>query len=388
MPLVLLTFFILYSGMHLYAFIKAKAALAFSMGTSICLALFMAIMVAAPLLVRLTEKAGYGSYARLIAYIGYMWLGALFLFSSYSFAVDLYRLLVFAVRHMLQRDFSGLTLPQKYAFFIPLVLSILTSGYGYFEARAIRAERITIKTPKIPAEAGIIRIVQISDLHLGLIVREDRLRRVLKIVEEAHPDMLVSTGDLVDGELCDLSGLSDLFKEINPRFGKFAITGNHEFYAGIENSRCFTEDSGFTLLRGKAVTVAGIINIVGIDDPAGKTYGIKRDIPERELLSGLAREKFTLFLKHRPFVNKDALGLFNLQLSGHNHKGQIFPFSIITRLYYPFHTGFVGLSDNSFLYISRGAGTWGPPIRFLSPPEVAVIELVPASLPPSGLSSQ
>jgi len=94
------------------------------------------------------------------------------------------------------------------------------------------------------------------------------------------------------------------------------------------------------------------------------------------LLSGLPQDKFTLFLKHRPIVDQDAKGLFDLQLSGHIHKGQIFPFSIITWLYYPVNSGRMNLTDNAFLYVSRGAGTWGPPIRFLSPPEVAAIELV------------
>lgn len=166
-------------------------------------------------------------------------------------------------------------------------------------------------------------------------------------------------------------------KAINPRYGKFAITGNHEFYAGIENARCFTENAGFTFLRGESVTVAGMINIAGVDDPAGRYYGLK-DISEKGVLSKLPRDKFTLLLKHRPTVDKDAVGLFDLQLSGHAHKGQIFPFSLITRIYYR-HTadaGHLKLMDNFYLYVSRGSGTWGPPIRFLAPPEVTVIELV------------
>ena len=89
-------------------------------------------------------------------------------------------------------------------------------------------------------------------------------------------------------------------------------------------------------------------------------------------------DKFTILLKHRPVVDKNAHGLFDLQLSGHAHKGQIFPFSLLTWLYYrhTLHAGTLRLVDDSYLYVSRGAGTWGPPIRFLSPPEVTVIELV------------
>jgi predicted MPP superfamily phosphohydrolase len=206
-------------------------------------------------------------------------------------------------------------------------------------------------------------------------VREERLNRILDRVKAEQPDILVSTGDLLDGQVCRLNGLEELLKEVRPRYGKFAITGNHEFYAGIENARCFIENAGFTFLRGEGVTIAGIINIAGVDDPAGKIYGV-RDISERELLSGLPREKFTLFLKHRPLVDKTVIGLFDLQLSGHIHKGQIFPFTLVTALLYPINSGRLDLPNNSLVYVSRGSGTWGPPIRFLAPPEVTAIELV------------
>ena len=96
---------------------------------------------------------------------------------------------------------------------------------------------------------------------------------------------------------------------------------------------------------------------------------------EHDLLSKLPRQNFTLFLKHRPLLDKGALGLFDLQLSGHAHKGQIFPFSIFTKLSYPTDDGCLRLADGSYLCVSRGAGTWGPPIRFLAPPDVVVIEL-------------
>jgi len=89
----------------------------------------------------------------------------------------------------------------------------------------------------------------------------------------------------------------------------------------------------------------------------------------------LPREKFTLFLKHQPVISSESVGMFDLQLSGHTHKGQIFPFNLITKLYYPIHTGISKLNGNALLYVSRGSGTWGPPVRFLSPPEVTIIDI-------------
>jgi uncharacterized protein len=371
-----LIFFFLYGGMHLYAFLKARSAFAFSTAAGLLVALFMLIMIFAPVIIRLSEKAGLEVFARFMSYIGYTWLGVLFLFVSVSLVVDVYRLLLYSVQAILKKDFSSVTLTASYAFFIPLSFAIIIAVYGYFEALNIRTETLTIKSPKIPASIGRLRIVQISDVHLGLIVREERLENILNKVKAADPDILVSTGDLVDGQINSLTGLAGDLKQVKARYGKFAITGNHEFYAGIEQALHFTEQSGFAMLRGEGLTIPGLINIVGVDDPQAKNFGFMPKKTEKELLSGFPGDRFTLFLKHRPFVDKSALGLFDLQLSGHVHKGQIFPFSIITGLYYPVQAGFANFADNSKLYVSRGCGTWGPPIRFLSPPEVTVIDLV------------
>jgi predicted MPP superfamily phosphohydrolase len=374
--LFLFTFFLIYAGLHLYAFLKARAAIGFGTAWAICLALFMLLMIAAPFITRVLEKSGNETAARVSAYAGYTWLGLLFLFSSYAFLMDALRLVLHAGGLISGRNISPPGMSPSYLFFLPLVLAVVTSVYGYFEARDIRTERVTIRTSRIPAEVGRLRIVQISDVHLGLIVREERLKRILSIVKAAHPDILVSTGDLVDGEICKLNHLSDLFAEIKPRYGKYAVTGNHEFYAGFEQAKCFTEGAGFTLLRGDAVIPGGVINVAGVDDPAGGIYGLSKNISEEVLLADLPEDKFTILLKHRPIVDKNAAPFFDLQLSGHVHGGQIFPFTVATWLYYPVISGYVKVSDRAYLYESRGAGTWGPPIRFLAPPEVAVIDLV------------
>jgi len=376
MILFLVSILLVYSLLHLYIFLKIKAALTFGNGTTIFLLFFMAIMVSAPVIVRVSERDGFEFSARLISYIGYTWMGFAFLFLSVSLAIDLYRFFLYASGFILQTGISHLAPSPRSAFVIPLVVAAVISSYGYFEARSIRNETVIIKSPKIPKEVGTLRIVQISDVHLGLIVREGRLKRILREVKRAKPDILVSTGDLVDGQIDSLTGLAKALKAINPKYGKFAITGNHEFYAGLDQALLFTEKAGFTVLRGEALTVAGILTIAGVDDPTGKRFGLLTGVSERALLSGLPREKFTLLLKHMPVVDENALGLFDLQLSGHTHKGQIFPFSLITRLFFPTYAGLLHLPNNSYLYVSKGSGTWGPPIRFLSPPEVTVIELV------------
>jgi predicted MPP superfamily phosphohydrolase len=113
-----------------------------------------------------------------------------------------------------------------------------------------------------------------------------------------------------------------------------------------------------------------------VDDPAlPRGAG---EATEQALLASLPRDRFTILLKHRPTVEPQSRGLFDLQLSGHVHKGQIFPFNLITHLVYPVKMGLSGDGAGSLLYVSRGSGTWGPPLRVLAPPEVTVIDLLPA----------
>jgi len=369
-------FLLLYGGVHFYIFLKARAAFAFGVWSGISLTLVMAIMIAMPVMTRFAVKYGFESTARLLAVIGYVWMAAALLFFTSSLILDLYRLLVYAAGLILQMGLPHAIPSARYLFTIPLLVSLCATTYGYFEAKAVRAERITIKTSKIPRETGKLTIAQISDLHLGLIVREDRLMRILEEVKKASPDLVVSTGDLVDEQINHLDGCAQLLREINPRYGKFAVVGNHEFYAGLPHALQFIRDAGFSILRGEGTTIAGVINIAGVDDPTGRRMGLMKEVSEPWLLSRLPREHFTILLKHQPRVEKGSYGLFDLQLSGHTHKGQFFPFNIFTHYIYPVDSGFVNLGNNAYLNVNRGAGTWGPPIRLLSPPEVTIIELI------------
>jgi hypothetical protein len=374
--LFFITFYSVYGLLHLYAFLKIKSAFSPGAKTVISIIVFMVIMLFSPSIIHYLEKAGLELPARLMSYIGYIWMGVLLLFIAAALFIDIYRLLIYICGLILRRDLSVIIPAAKTSFHLCTIFALTVSIYGFFEARDIRTEHLRIQTPKVPAEIGTITIVQISDVHLGLINRKEKLGSIIKIIKNAGPDILVSTGDLVDGQINRLEGLAEMLQAVKTEYGKYAVTGNHEFYAGINQALDFTRRAGFTVLRGEADIAGGIINVAGVDDSTGRQFRLFKGATEGELLPGLDSKKFTLLLKHRPRIEKDAPGLFDLQLSGHTHKGQFFPFSLITKLYYSIDSGFLSLSKGSNLYISRGTGTWGPPIRFLSPPEVTVIELV------------
>lgn len=373
----LLLYLAIYPLVHCYAFRKIRTAFLPGKKARLSIVLFMAVMIAAPILVRLAEAAGIATGARFWAYASFSWMGLLFLFLTIFGTADAIRYATLAVGKIKKRTLPRAQVSPRQLFAAQAMLVLAVYGYGMFEAADIRLEHLEIASPKITKQTGRIRIAQISDVHLGLIVREEKLKRILAKIQEARPDILVSTGDLLDGQLNHLNTEADLLAAVNPPLGKFAITGNHEFYAGLQDALDFTKKSGFTLLRQQGVAVGGI-NLVGVDDPAVMAFDKKSAMPERDILFAQSRKDFTVLLKHRPDVDPDSLGLFDLQLSGHTHKGQIFPFNLLTWFFYPQRAGQLTKLDNGFLYLSRGTGTWGPPIRFLAPPEVTIIDLVPA----------
>ncbi len=376
MTLFLLKFLLIYGLMHGYVFLKARAAFSAGPGAGAPVALAMLVMVLSPLAAGFLARHGAEGAARAATWGSYVWMALVFLLVVMLLAVDLYRGLVSLAGVAARADLSAVVPGARAAFLVPLVLSSAATAWGFHEALDIRTERVVIETDRLPENVERVRVCQISDVHLGPIVREERLARMLDAVRRENPDLLVSTGDLVDGRLDQQPGLLEQLREIRPALGKVAVTGNHEFYAGLEKALAFTKDAGFDVLRGEVRDVGGILTVAGVDDPAGRGFDLRgRSNGERDLLAGLSRDRFVLFLKHRPVVEEESLGLFDLQLSGHTHRGQIFPFNHIVDLYFPRSSGLHDLG-HSHLYVSRGSGTWGPPIRLLAPPEVTVIELV------------
>jgi hypothetical protein len=377
MILFLLSFFLLYGGIHLFLYVRLKAAFPLTTWVHAAVVLSLLVLFISPILVRLFERQGYEGAACFLSYLGYSWMGVVFLFFVASLCLDFYRFAIW-----MNSDIGGFELNHLYPsalvlFLAPLLIAVTVNIYGYFEAINIRTEYLVIRSVKIPKNIEKLRIVQISDVHVGMIVRDGRLERMMEAVKKAAPDILVSTGDLVDGQIDNIHGSLPLLKSIQAKYGKYAVTGNHEFYAGLDQALDFTRKAGFTVLRGEGINVAGMIDIAGVDDPAGKRMGNYRGIPETKILADLPGQRYKLLLKHQPIIDPGALGAFDLQLSGHTHKGQIFPFGMVTGLVFPLQGGFFDLPEGSRLYVSRGTGTWGPPVRLLSPPEITIIDLIP-----------
>jgi len=376
MSLFLLSFFLVYGSMHVYALLKARSALAFGPGTTLALLLLLGILLCAPIVTHQLSRHGYEGASRSVAHVGYLWMGFLFFLTCLNLSADLLRLPLWAMERGGIAANAREALGGRPAFLCIAGLAVALSAYAIVEASRIEVVRVRIVTDRLPASVPSLRIAQITDLHLGLIHRNGKAREVAAIVAREHPDLFVSTGDLVDGQLDGVAALAEILRGIPAPRGKFAVLGNHEYYAGIGRSIAFTRGSGFTLLRDEAVTIDNAVRIAGVDDPAGARFGRTGGTQEAALLGDRPYGRFTVLLKHRPQLDPATGGKFDLQLSGHTHHGQIFPFRLLTRLFFPLLAGDHPVPGGGILHVSRGTGTWGPPMRFLAPPEITVVDIV------------
>ena len=379
MSLFLLSFLLIYGSMHAYALFRAKTALAFGPGTTLALLLLLSLLLCAPIATRLLGRHGYEVSARTVAHVGYLWMGFLFFLTCLNLSADLLRRALAALGRGGIAANAARELAGRSAFLCIAGLAVALSAYSIVEATRIEVVRVRIVTDRLPASVPSLRIAQITDLHLGLIHRVGKAREVAALVAREQPDIFVSTGDLVDGQLDGVEELAEILRGIPAPRGKIAVLGNHEYYAGIDRTIAFTRKSGFTLLRDEAVTIDDAVRVAGVDDPAGAQFGRTVGTSEAALLGNRPDGRFTLLLKHRPKLDPATGGNFDLQLWGHTHPGQIFPFRLLTRLIYPLLAGDHPVTGGGILHVSRGTGTWGPPMRFLASPEITVVDIVRSS---------
>jgi predicted MPP superfamily phosphohydrolase len=371
-------YFCIYGAAHLYLLIKWRRAFYFQGMEYFLLFLVLTFLFLAPINARILESQGHWLAALVMTWTGFLWMGFIFIYVCLALPLDGYHLFVGAGQRLTEADWTNLMLSRRQSVGLAVIMTFALMVYGAVEAHRISIETVTIRTSRLPATIGRIRIVQISDVHLGPMLYPGRVASMIEAIEQAQPDLLVCTGDLVDGPLLHPEAVAAEFRNISVPMGKFAVTGNHEYYFGIERASAFIKEAGFTLLNGQSVPTGNHIVATGIDDPAGGHSG-KNKLAESQLSAALPKDKFAVLLKHRPVIDPAAKGQFNLQLSGHTHQGQIFPFGLLIRLLYSMDHGLHRIAADSWIYVSRGTGTWGPPLRILAPPEITVIDVVPAA---------
>jgi predicted MPP superfamily phosphohydrolase len=237
-----------------------------------------------------------------------------------------------------------------------------------------RVKQIVIPVKNLPKELSGFTIVQLSDLHLESYKSRAVIVDIVDKIIALKPDMVVITGDLLDGGAGGEPLFCEQLKRLNPPHGVFAITGNHEYYSRMKPFLDMAKCANIKVLINQSVTLAGGLQLVGLDDDEGR--GFQDRGPDLEqAMKGCDPSKPTILLYHRPVRFDEAVAKgVDLQLSGHTHAGQIPPMDLIVCLYYKYPVGLYE-KDGSYIYTSPGTGYWGPSMRLFSRTEITHITL-------------
>ncbi len=374
----MLTFFTIvttiYTAIHAYIFWRLRAAFGPGLWQVPVLLFFLAMIT----LGFLRRQQPQGPVMEAVSWFSFIWMGLMLIAVTWFLLLDAGLLTLRLADWAAGTDLARFFRLQRS---VPLLLCLILglAAYALYEAHTPRVVRLTLPTAKLPARATRLRLVAVSDVHIGPTVGARQVRAITELARKENPDLFLMLGDLVDANMNGRHQEEELLRSVPARYGKFAVLGNHEAYRGEQNSLRFIRAAGFRVLRGEAAQAGGI-TIVGVDDPAfgGRQAANTSSLP---LLQSADRSRFTLLLQHRPLGSEEGAGLFDLQLSGHTHGGQIWPARYLVRRVHKFAQGLNTLSGpmgTGLLYLSNGVGYWGPPMRLWTPPEVVVIDLVPA----------
>ncbi|MFD6277560.1 metallophosphoesterase [Streptomyces sp. NPDC060209] len=248
-----------------------------------------------------------------------------------------------------------------------------TVGHGtYGVLRGPRTKRVTIPLAGLPRSAHGFRIAVVSDIHLGPILGRAHTRRIVDAINATGSDLVAVVGDLVDGSVADLGPAAEPLAGLEARHGSYFVTGNHEYFSGAAQWVDHVRELGLHPLENARVEIAGF-DLAGVNDVAGESEGQGPDFARA--LGDRDRSRASVLLAHQPVVIDDAVEYgVGLQLSGHTHGGQLWPGNLLAELANPTVAGLERYGDTQ-LYVSRGAGAWGPPVRVGAPSDITVVEL-------------
>ncbi|GAA5027757.1 metallophosphoesterase [Streptomyces siamensis] len=277
------------------------------------------------------------------------------------------------------RDAAGVTGPSRRLFVSRVVggaaaaAAVGTVGYGtYGVLRGPAVKRVTVPLAKLPRSAHGFRIAVVSDIHLGPVLGRGFAQKVVDTVNSTQPDLIAVVGDLVDGSVKDLGPAAAPLAGLRARHGAFFVTGNHEYFSGAEQWVGQVRELGIHPLENARTELAGF-DLAGVNDVQGENEGQGPDFGRA--LGDRDTSRACVLLAHQPVQIHEAVrhGV-DLQLSGHTHGGQLWPGNLIADAANPTLAGLERYGDTQ-LYVSRGAGAWGPPTRVGAPSDITVVEL-------------
>ncbi len=369
--------FTIYGSINLYIFIRGWQALPKGSFLRIIYSVLFLYLSLSYIVGRVVERFQVCPISDICIWTGSFWLGFILYFALALIALDLIR---FSDRlfHFLPNILTVNYVQTKLiVFFSVLVFTAGVVATGYYNAIHPVWRELTIEIPKKAGSLSKLDIVMASDIHLGTLIKNSRLRRLVSEINDRNPDIVLFAGDIIDEDLRPVmeNDLGDDLNKVRSKYGSYAVNGNHEFIGGVDAADRYLSMHGVNILRDQVTLIDNAFYIVGREDRSVDRFSDRHRMDLSEIMKDIDLSKPVIMMDHQPFLLKEVVDAkVDLQLSGHTHHGQMWPFNYITNMIFQIPYGY-GKIENTSFYVSNGFGTWGPPIRTGNRPEIVFIHL-------------
>jgi len=377
MALFFTIFFTIYTTLNYYIFIRGWQALHTLPFLKPFYVVFFIIIAYGYIIAKVLYKYLHPLAYDLILGAGAIWFAFLVYFILLLLGLDIIRLLESFFHFLPRFIYDNYEQTKKITALVIIVLVSLIVFLGNLNKRDITIKNLNLSLPKGSGKLNELNIVMAADLHLSTIDGEKLLSKIIEKINSVNPDIILFAGDIVDdkAQILKERGIGESFKKLNPKYGIYSITGNHEFINDVEPTVKFMEDYGMKVLRDSYELVDSSFYIIGREDVAMRQFTGKARKSLEQIISSINSDYPKILLDHTPVKLEQAeKNRIDLQFSGHTHHGQIWPGNIITNLIYEVSWGYKKKGKTHY-YVTSGAGTWGPPVRTGSKSEIVNIKI-------------
>ena len=368
--------FVVYGSLNYYIGVRAVSVIPSGYrGMFIVVYLFIVLSYIAG---RILESTMPSFLSTSLIWIGSFWLAFMVYFFFSVLIIDIIRLANHFIGFLPEYFSANAESVKRIVAIVVVSLTAIIVIAGHINTRYIKTKSIELKIDKSVAGLNSLNIALVSDIHLGVIIGDNHLTKVVNSVNELNPDVILLAGDTIDEDIAPVlrNSVGDILKSLKAKYGVYGITGNHEYIGGVEPASKYLVDHGIELLRDSTVLVDNKFYLVGREDRAIGQFAGKKRKKLTELVKDIDISKPVILMDHQPFaLNEAQENNVDLQVSGHTHYGQMWPLNYITDLVYELAWGYK-TKGNTHYYVSCGAGGWGPPIRTGSRPEVVNIRMI------------
>lgn len=371
-------FLTLFFTLNYYIFVRGRQSLIPYLKVRKYYSYFFWLLPLSFILGRVFENWFLNYFSSFFVWMGSLWLAVMIYLVIILLLLDLTRLIFYLFK--LNPFWHPLTDRKRFQIgfvVIVVVLTIVTGGF--INTLFPKVNEINIQIDKKSgSEKNNFSILVASDIHLGTILGESRFRYLVDTINLMKPELVVFAGDVVDEDIGPVikEDMGGSLREINPPLGFYSINGNHEHMGGVEAADNYLEEHGLSVLRDESVLIADSFYLVGREDSTvSRMGGLDRKSVD-QILENINPDLPIILLDHQPFGLQSLAesGKVDLQISGHTHNGQLWPFNYIIKQIYELPYGYRKIENTQF-YVSSGYGTWGPPVRIGNRPEIVLINV-------------